>query len=100
MTNSTRREEIRELLAHRDRHGLTYRELAEECGSSVHTLTWWAWRLRRESREEVSFTELDFPETRSGSGLEVEAPSGHVVRVPPGFDTSELRRVFEVLASC
>ena len=61
------------LLEHRERHGLTYRELAEECGGSAHTLSWWAWRLKREKREEAAFVEVEVSEPPVTSVLEVLA---------------------------
>ena len=100
MARPNRREEMRRLLKRRERHGLTYRELGDESGVSVHTLSWWAWRLRREEREQTSFVEVEVAESRDVGGLEVEAPSGHVVRVPDNFDAAALQRVLEVLAAC
>jgi len=38
------------LLAHRDKEGLTYAELAEQTGYSRATLSWWSWRLRRDAQ--------------------------------------------------
>ena len=59
MANRSRREEMRLLLARRDRRSLTYRELSEECGIPAHTLSWWAWKLRSEAPAEPSFVELE-----------------------------------------
>lgn len=100
MAKPNRREEMRRLLSRRERHGLTYRELGEESGVAAQTLSWWAWKLRREERERTSFVEVEFAEAHDVGGLEVEAPSGHVVRVPDRFDAAALRRVLDVLASC
>ena len=100
MAKSDRREEMRLLLKHRERHGLTYRELGDESGVPVHTLSWWAWKLRREERERTSFVEVEAAESCDIGVLEVEAPSGHVVRVRDNFDATALQRVLEVLASC
>lgn len=38
--------------------------------------------------------------TRGDARLEVQLPTGHVIRVPDDFDTSTLRRVVEALSSC
>ena len=100
MGNVIRREEMQRALAHRDRHGLTYRKAGEECGVSEHTLSWWAWRLRKERREQTSFVEVEVAESHAAGGLEIQAPSGHVVRIPEDFDAAVLQRVLEVLAAC
>ena len=100
MAKPNRREEMQRALAHRDRHGLTYCEAAAEFGVSEHTLAWWSWRLRKEERESESFVEVEVDESHAAGGLEVEAPSGHVVRVPEDFDADALHRVLVVLASC
>jgi hypothetical protein len=100
MAGSNRRKEVRRLLQSRERRGLTYRELAEESGVSVHTLSWWAWKLRQEEREKVAFVELGVAEEARGAGIEVELSSGHRLHVCPGFDADTLRRVVAVLGSC
>jgi len=59
MPRPSRREEIRRLLARRDREGLTYRELSKISGVAASTLSWWSWRLRRDPiSPEVKFAEL------------------------------------------
>ena len=100
MANRSRREEMRLLLARRDRRGLTYRELSEECGIPAHTLSWWAWKLRSEAPAEPSFVELEVHADASSASLEIETAGGHLVRVSAGFEAEALRRVLEVLGSC
>jgi transcriptional regulator with XRE-family HTH domain len=91
---------MRRLLARRERRGLTYGELAEETGVPAHTLSWWAWRLRREEREKIAFVELEVAEESGEAAIEVELASGHRLHVSRGFDEGTLRRVVAVLGSC
>lgn len=101
MAKRNRREEIARLLAQRERRGLTYRELSERSGVAAQTLSWWAWKLRREATESPpAFVEVELPVDEPGPAFEVEAPGGFVLRVPPDFDASALRRLLEVLAAC
>ena len=95
---------MRRLLRRREREGLTYAELAELTGEQVHTLSWWAWRLRQESqsaddRAQQAFVEVepaDEPQVR-GTGVEILLSSGQRLAVQPGFDEETLRRVVAAL---
>jgi len=101
MAKRNRRGEIARLLAQRERQGLTYRELSERSGVAAHTLSWWAWKLRREAAESTpAFVEVELPAGEPGSAFEVELPGGVVLRVPPDFDASALRRLLGVFRAC
>lgn len=91
---------MRRLLTRRKRRGLTYRELAEESGISERTLSWWAWKLRREERDGISFVELQVSGEAASGEIEVVLAGGHRLRVPAGFDEDTLRRLVVALASC
>jgi len=91
---------MRTLLADRERRGLTYRELAAESGVARDTLSWWAWKLRKEEAAVPSFVELvTEPHAVLGS-LELEFSMGCVLHVPAGFDADHLRRLLGVLKTC
>lgn len=89
-----------QLLRERERHGLTYRELSERCGVPAHTLSWWSWKMRREAEDSHAFVEVKLSSDGCSQAFEIEAPSGHLLRVPPTFDAAALRRLLEVLSSC
>jgi len=100
MVKDTQREEMKRLLAKRERHGWTYRELAQKSGVKAHTLSWWAWKLRQEE-EAPGFVEVDVDvPARDAVAIEVEMPSGHILRIPSDFDDRSLRRLLGVLAEC
>ena len=88
------------LLKERERGGLTYRELSERSGVPAHTLSWWSWKLRREAEDSPAFVEVEVADMGTSSAFEVEAPSGHVLRIPSDFDSTALRRLLQVLSSC
>ena len=96
---STRAEEMADLLAYREREGLTYAELAEETGLAKSTLSWWSWRLRRESR--LSFAEVVVDDDEGASPIDlwsgVSLRIGDVtVLVDRDFDAGTLARVLDV----
>jgi len=73
MTKRHRREEIARLLEQRERGGLTYRELSQRCGLSPRTLSWWAWKLRREGAgSSPAFVEVDVADREPCSSVELE----------------------------
>jgi hypothetical protein len=88
------------LLREREHRGLTYRELSECSGVPAHTLSWWSWKLRREAEDSPAFVEVEVADMETSSAFEVEAPSGHVLRIPSDFDSTALRRLLQVLSSC
>jgi transcriptional regulator with XRE-family HTH domain len=105
MTNQDRREQMRRLLARRDREGLTFAELAGRSGIPVGTLAWWSSRLRSEREDrEAGFVELKAPAeaaapSEGSDRLEVVLGSGRRVLVPAGFDAAELQRLVLALDS-
>lgn len=100
MPQTTHRQEMAALLAHRDQEGLTYAELAEQTGYSKSTLSWWNWRLRRDARSrfaEVSVSEdacVVSHAAQRGITIRIESVS---VEVPPGFDDDTLLRVLALV---
>ena len=99
MRNQTRRDEISKLLAMREREGLTYQELSERCGLAAATLSWWSWRLRRESRS--GFAEVvvqEGPGSEEGTGgVRLQLCCDVLVEVSPDFDADTLGRVIDVV---
>lgn len=93
-----------------ERSGRSAAEFAEPRGLSPRTLTWWKWRLKRDSnaggtthgirlvpvRVEAA-PSLDRVEDREAEELawEIEAPSGHVLRV---VERGAARGLVEALA--
>jgi len=95
-----RREEMAGLLARREREGLSYRELSEQCGIPAATLSWWSHRLRAESRP--AFAEVTVVDAEGSAG----DSSGVLIRVDDvtvevarDFDAAVLARVIDVVRS-
>jgi len=96
------------------RSGQTAREFAESAGVNAGTLTYWAWRLKREGNgedqrpakrrrrssdtpsRERSFVELIVDGHEDGR-FELELRDGQRLRIPAGFDTAALGRLLTVL---
>lgn len=98
-----RREQMRTWLALRKARGLTFRELSLETGVPAGTLGSWAWKLRRESRDEEhpsAFVELVFTQPESSGRLEIVLANGRRVLVSDGLDEDQLLRVVRVLERC
>jgi len=93
------RPDIERLLARRARRGLTFRELSEESGIPIPTLSYWASKLRREERPEVEFVPVEIEEEEMAGTISIETASGLRLRVEPGFDEAHLTRVLSVLDS-
>ncbi|HHM13066.1 MAG TPA: hypothetical protein ENJ16_05900 [Planctomycetaceae bacterium] len=91
---------MRRLLERRERLGLTYRELEAETGVPAHTLSWWAWKLRKEETEHPRFVELVADAENGDAALDVVLRCGRVIRVPAGFEDDHLRRLVSALESC
>jgi hypothetical protein len=111
----------RRLIAEQERSGLNVREFAEARGLSPWSLYGWRSRLgragrggrksgrgggrRREKVEELVAVEIVGGEAAdrgpSGGEFELELGEGVLVRIPRGFDETELRRlVSAVRSSC
>jgi transposase-like protein len=57
-------------------------------------------RTRRRAGEQATFVPLRIVPTPTGTGsadLQVVLGSGHIVRVPPGFDAATLRQLLAIL---
>lgn len=93
------REARTELLALRRREGLSFPELAKRTGVRVGTLRVWAKRARAKPPpvRRTRFVELDVPDAIVAEGFEVALAGGRIVRVRPGFDAGELRRLLGAL---
>jgi hypothetical protein len=119
MRGMDRAAQIRDLLARRDREGLTLAALSRESGIPTGTLGYWAWKLRQEPKHarEVSpaarpraeyasvvFVEvLAKGEARSevpGVAIEVLLADGRHLAVQPGFDADHLVRLVRALDQC
>jgi hypothetical protein len=107
-TTSVRARQMRRVLAHWQRSGLTLREFGEKRGIPLSTLAWWRRVFRRAGDEEgngaaaepvVVFTEVSPPAKVPGTAavLEIVLHSGHLVRVPAGADSATLQRVLQAL---
>lgn len=95
------RPDILRLLQRHARHGLTFRELSEESGISIPTLSYWASKLRREGADfETRLVEVEIVEDADASSITIESRSGLRVTVDPGFDSEHLSRVLAALARC
>lgn len=94
--------------------GLSIAEFARQHEVTPQRLTWWRWRLRHGGRPgrgldggRVSFVRVhvrpgsarngDSVERSPAAAMEVVVEGGRVVRVPPGFDASDLVRVVRAL---
>ena len=98
-----RHEQMRSWLARREKRGLTFRELSLETGVPVGTLGFWAWKLRRESRDDEApspFVELVVKKPESGDRLEILLANGRRVLVSAGLDEEQLVRVVRALERC
>ena len=90
------------------RSGLARAEFAATHGVAASTLSWWRWRLQRESRDaEASRTEqpglvrvdvvdASTQQTPAHARWEITAPSGHTLRVFDA-DSDSLRAAVEAL---
>lgn len=105
-----RREEMVQLLARRERQGLTFKGLAEQSGVPAGTLASWAWKLRQElpRREaadtpQAGFVELipgpDAPPAPVGR-LEIVLVGGRRVLVSDDVDEDRLVRLVRALERC
>lgn len=117
-TRTARAREMGRVLREWERSGLTLTEFGRQRGIAYSTLTWWQ-RVFRHTEQTTAwadrgggtsgpekapvFTELKLAASAAlgnrPSVLEVVLPSGHVVRVPAGFELATLRAVLALLES-
>ena len=109
MQDQTPREmEIRACVREHDKGGLSWEQIADREGIMLSTLKWWRTQIRRRDRERMAepgddFVEVDLSTVvrSSTSVFEVVLLDGRSVRVPAGFDSTELRRLLAVIdGSC
>ena len=94
-----------------ERSGLSIREFAKQRGLKPGSLSFWKWKLARAGRAmgpppvaPLGFVELmavpppaSASRRRDGPMFEIVLSSDRSVRVPAGFDASELARLVAVL---
>ena len=94
------------LLRRRERQGLTYRELCENSGIPIPTLSWWSRKLKRESEAQVRACELvpveivedELP--KRDAAIEIVVADRLKLLVPPTASEAHLQRVLRAVASC
>ena len=92
------RPDIERLLSRRARQGLTFRELSEESGIPIPTLSYWASKQRRvEEEPETQFVPVEITEDVDVGTILIETESGLRLHIEPGFDEAHLVRVLSVL---
>ena len=103
MTQDHPRPDIQRLLARRARHGLTFREISEESGIPIPTLSYWASKQRRDEDEDeapAQFVPIELENDAEAGTIAIELGSSVRVTVERGFDEDHLTRVLSVLARC
>lgn len=96
----TTEQEWRARVDEQERSGLTVREFARQRGLNGNTLSWWRSKLRRNRAQETAMVPVEVVDGDPVGGpaqLELVHRSGVVLRLPRGFDASDLRRVLAVL---
>ena len=96
------------LLRKRERQGLTFRELSEESGIPIPTLSWWSRKLKSERGEDAApraceFVPIEIVEDEPAEGGEaIEIVIGDQVRllVPPTASQAHVRCVLRAVSSC
>ena len=96
------RPDIQRLLERRERHGLTYREISEESGIPIPTLSYWASKRRRDEDGEAvaRFVPVEVEADDHSGAIAIELGPAVRVTVERGFDEEHLARVLSVLARC
>jgi transposase len=92
----------RGLIEAQERSGLSAREFADLQGITLSTLYWWRSRLRRDTTELVPVEVVSHQMVASGAEratapFELSLDDSVTLRVHPGFDEAELRRLLRAL---
>ena len=87
-------DDARAVLARLDSSGLTVREFAEREGLDGQRLYRWRAQIVT-TKTGPTFVEIARP--ARGATIEVVLRSGHVLRVPAGFEAETVRRLVEIL---
>ncbi len=99
-----RREEIRRLLETGKQRGLTYAEIAASAGIAPSTLATWAWRIRRERKQDPArsarFVELVPEKDVNGDRVEITLVTGRRISVATSIDRQQLADIVTALESC
>jgi transposase-like protein len=99
---STSETKWRRLIAAQEKSGLPVREFAATRGVSPTTLYWWRSKLRRD-RVELVPVEVVGRDVASDQDstvapcFELQVNRSTTLRIPPGFDEGELRRLLRVV---
>ena len=97
------RPDIQRLLNRRARQGLTYREISEESGIPIPTLSYWASKQRRDASfqdPETRFVPVEVEADDPLGAIAIELGLGGLVMVERGFDDEPPARVLSVPARC
>lgn len=97
------RPDIQRLLKRRARHGLTFREISEESGIPIPTLSYWASKQRRDEdsgEPSARFVSVELDGDDQAGAIAIELGSAVRVTVERGFDEEHLTRVLSVIARC
>ena len=103
MKHSHPRPDIQRLLERRARHGLTFREISEESGVPIPTLSYWASKKRRDEDPDeppAQFVSVEVEGGDEAGAIAIELGPPVRVTVERGFDEEHLSRVLSVLARC
>lgn len=111
-----RKKEMREVFARWQASGQSLRAFSRREGIAYAKLMYWRRKLRQEEtpaakgRGKLAAAEhgalvpvrivRDQPANVEGAWFEIRTANGHALRVPPGCDEGELRRLVLVLATC
>jgi hypothetical protein len=99
-----REQQMRALLAERDRDGLTFGELSRRSGVPAGTLASWAFKLRRKdsAKSKVGFVELKLAEVSTAPRARVEIVTRTERRVLVDLDANpeHVARLVAALERC
>lgn len=89
----------RELLAEHAASGVGLKKFAESKGVPYTTLAYWKQRGRR-SRAKATFAEVHVSSPPAATFFELGLGQGRTLRIPTGFDATELQRLVAALQAC